>query len=121
MIDSDDDRDLAERGVLRRELEDIATDSFDDPPRSLVVSGLAMLVIAAIVGVVGWWLIRGGMSDGASGLSAAGSRYRGDRDAELNSHWFLLTSGIGAAALATVFGLFGMLSIARACVPRSGE
>jgi hypothetical protein len=102
-------------GLRELASETLEQDDPEDSSGNLVISALAMLGAAAMVGVVGWFLIQGGMSEGAAGLASTDhhGHTHGHRNSEADSLWFLLIAGYGAMFVAAVLVLFALISLAK--------
>jgi hypothetical protein len=110
---------LSNLGTLGAGLADAAADAafgeLKDRRRDLLISGLAMLVLAAILGIIAWWLFQGGFSQDRPPL--AGPRRSGE-PIENEPLRQLTYAAVGAAALASIFGLFGVISTIRGVLGR---
>jgi hypothetical protein len=90
---------------------DAAFGTLKDRRRDLLISGLAMLALGAILGLVAWWLFRGGFSQGPPPLR---TRHRAGEPVENEPLRQITHAAIGATALASIFGVFGLISTVRA-------
>jgi hypothetical protein len=95
----------------------IAFDRFDGRRRDFLVSGLAMLALAAIGFLVARWIWASGLESGVRELAAQEHPRRRHDDTSL---WQIDSTlnfiAIGSVVLGGVFALLGLLSIARAAL-----
>src|SRR5262249_34515786 len=84
--------------------ETLEQDEPEESPQNLVISSLAMLGAAVLIGLVGWWLLKGGFSEGTSGLVAHDKHGHPTGSSRILSG--LVVGGVIAMFVAGVLALF---------------
>jgi hypothetical protein len=118
--DLSDDNEPNALDSLRALVEE--TEEQDDPSDTtgnLLVSALAMLAGAAVVGVVGWWLLKGGLA--AEHDWAKEHHPHHPRDQGTNPGILLMLAGSGGLFGAAVLAIFALVSVSKIVMKRMGS
>jgi hypothetical protein len=103
---------------LLEHLSEALAGAVDSPDRrrDLLLSGLAMIVICGMLGLVARWMLRGGLSNGWAAVTEP--RRYGNRNGEGEALYWLTLGGGGLAFVALILVLGGLVSLAAVLRPR---